>query len=163
MSDHETNRDDFAVLGGFLSEPARKVRRVLLALGTVAVALRVFGIHVQTISLLGTTIQIAEERWLPLGLLVATVYFAVLFAVYAGSDIHRHNEPIARIARMLPLSPADSLNYRNSRTTAAVLLSARVILEGNSSIPAARRSSPEVARGSAAPPPCAWPRRGAAS
>ena len=35
--------DDLSLLGGFLSETTRKVRRVLLALDALAIAVRAFG------------------------------------------------------------------------------------------------------------------------
>jgi hypothetical protein len=120
--------DDLSLLGGFLSETTRKVRRVLLALDALAIAVRAFGVQVQDVTLLGTTIHIAEDRWLPLGLLVLIGYFAVVFAVYAFSDMHRHSEAITRMARRLPLSPAAFLKYRSSRT-AALLLLARALLD----------------------------------
>jgi hypothetical protein len=126
--------DDLAILSGFLSEPTRKVRRVLLALGALGIALRVFRVHVQEVTLLGTKITIAEERWFPFGLLTLIGYFVVMFGVYAMSDLHRHGGAIARIARRLTVSLSSSsslavnVSYRASRT-AALLLLARVILD----------------------------------
>ena len=61
----------------------------------------------QTVVLLGTSIEIAEARWLPLGLRVLILYFALLFGVYAISDVQRHIVPFTRIARGLTISPKD--------------------------------------------------------
>lgn len=87
-----------------------------------------FGVRVQEVSLFGTKITIAEDRWLQFGLLMLIGYFAALFTVYAMSDIHRHSEEVTRIARRLPLSPIRSLTYRDSRTASALLL-ARGLLD----------------------------------
>ena len=118
--------EPLGVLGGFLSETTRKVRRVLVALGALALALRIFGIRVQEVSLLGTKITIAEDRWLSLGLVALLVYFAVTFGVYAFSDGQRNRAAIRRV--MVHSTPAGSLDVLDARRS-AVLLGVRVLLD----------------------------------
>ena len=118
--------EPLAVLGGFLSETTRKVRRVLLALGALSLALRFFGIRVQEVSLLGTKITIADDRWLPLAVMALLVYFAVTFIVYAISDLQRNRVAISRV--MVHSTPAGSIDALDARRS-AVLLGVRVFLD----------------------------------
>jgi hypothetical protein len=118
--------EPLTVLGGFLSETTRKVRRILLGLGTLGIALRIFGIRVQEVSLLGTKITIAEERWLPLGVVVLLGYFTVTFGVYALSDLQRNRVAIRRVmVHSTPPGAIDALDARRS----AVLLGVRALLD----------------------------------
>lgn len=120
--------DDLAILGGFLSETTRKVRRVLLSVGGLAIAVHAFHVRVQNVALLGTTIQIGDERWLSLGLAFMLLYFAALFAVYAFSDFHRNSEAIFRIAKVKPFTPEQPLTHRQDRT-AATLMWGRLLID----------------------------------
>lgn len=98
----------------------------MLALGTLGIALRMFGIRVQEVSLLGTKITIAEERWLPLAVMVLLGYFVVTFIVYAMSDIQRNRAAVRRImVHSTPPGAIDALDARRS----AVILGVRALLD----------------------------------
>jgi hypothetical protein len=118
--------DPLKVLGGFLSEPTRRVRRTLLAVTTVALLVRMFGVRTTKLSLLGNELTIPDERWLPIGLFVVVLYFWVLFMVYAFGDSQRARASIWGIYRSgSSLTPADSLQHRESKS-ASVLVGLRV-------------------------------------
>jgi hypothetical protein len=120
--------DPLRVLSGFLTETTRHVRRTLLAVSTVAIATKALDVHVKTLSLLGTTIEITNERWLSSGLFFVVLYFLGMFLVYAFSDIHRSRSALTRITRMQPLLPGMALEYRDARS-AAILLGFRALFD----------------------------------
>lgn len=122
----ERSDDPQRVLSGFLSETTRRVRRALLAVTTVALLVRMFGVRITKLSLLGNELTIPDERWLPIGLFVVVLYFWVLFMVYAFGDTQRARASILGIYRSgSSLTPEDSLQHRESRS-ASVLAGLRV-------------------------------------
>jgi hypothetical protein len=130
MTDERTNdTDPRRVLSGFLTETTRRVRRTLLAVTTVAIATKVFGVRLTKLSLLGNELTIPDERWLPIGLFVVVAYFWGLFIVYAFGDTQRVTVPIWDIYRSgSSLTPADSLRHRDSKS-ASVLMTLRVVVD----------------------------------
>jgi len=128
MPSDERSDDPLRVLSGFLTETTRHVRRTLLAVSTVAIASKVLDVHVKTLSLLGATIEITNERWLSHGLFFVVLYFWVMFVVYAFSDVHRSRNALTRITRRQSLLPGMALEYRDSRS-ASLLLGFRGLLD----------------------------------
>lgn len=124
----ERSDDPLRVLSGFLSETTRRVRRTLLAVSTVAIATKVLDVHVKTLSLFGTTIEITNERWLSHGLFFVLLYFWGSFLVYAFGDVHRSRRELTTVTRTGSLLPGVAVDYRNSRA-AATLMGFRIVLD----------------------------------
>jgi hypothetical protein len=125
-SEKDRDKDDpRQVLSGFLTETTRRVRRTLLAVTTVAIASKLFGVRVTTLSCRQRT----DERWLPICLFVAVAYFWGLFMVYAIGDAQRVSVQIWEIYRSgTSLGPTNSLRHRDSKS-ASFVMSLRVLAD----------------------------------
>lgn len=129
MADPRDERNNpQSVLSGFLTESTRRVRRTLLAVTTVAIGAKVLGVHLRTLSLFGNTVEITNERWLPIGLFVAVAYFWGLFVVYGFGDAQRFSTQIWAVYSGAYLTPENSLLHRRSKSAAAVM-TMRVVVD----------------------------------
>jgi hypothetical protein len=117
----ERSDNPLRVLSGFLTETTRRVRRTLLAVSTIAIASKALDVHVKTLSLLGATVEITNERWLSTGLFFVVLYFWGMFVLYAFSDMHRSHRALTRLTRTLSLL-RHGLEYRESRASATLIV-----------------------------------------
>jgi hypothetical protein len=96
-SDNAGDQDDpLKALGGFLSEPTRRVRRALLAVSVGAIAVVDLKPKVDTVMVFGNPVTIADRQWLVTLGEGVLLYFMLAFAVYATGDYLRARASITR-------------------------------------------------------------------
>jgi hypothetical protein len=115
--------DPKRVLSGFLTETTRRVRRTLLAVTTVAFMVRLFGVRLTKLSLLGNELTIPDERWLPIGLFVAVAYFWVSSCTRSGCSASQRPDlghlPLGIVPDASGLATAPRLERRIRRHESA--------------------------------------------
>ena len=104
--DTEGDQDDpLKALGGFLSEPTRRVRRTLLAVSVGAIAVVDLKPTLDTVMVFGNPVTIADRQWLVTLGEGVLLYFMLAFVVYVTGDYLRAQASITRAIQPPPDRP----------------------------------------------------------